>query len=198
MFVNDVYNSVDDAIIDDLSRLRAGGVIPSCKNGCSHCCRYNIQMNIAEAQTMVRFIKREFTKNQVRDLRNRTRKWHEWDTIRSGRNSPDTTTSQADSSDPSHYCPLLVNNVCKAYPVRPMVCRVHYVSSDPRRCLCASNPDSTEDTPEVLTSVIAVSRPFSQEVRDRIEGDGMDFSRSVMLLPHWLMIQMEWDTVPSQ
>jgi hypothetical protein len=30
-------------------------------------------------------------------------------------------------------------------------------------------------------------------IKNHIEKAGMDFSRSIMLLPHWLAIQMNWD-----
>jgi hypothetical protein len=30
-------------------------------------------------------------------------------------------------------------------------------------------------------------------IRDHIENAGLDFSRSIMLLPHWLALKMDWD-----
>jgi len=45
----------------------------------------------------------------------------------------------------------------------------------------------------VLTSVVTATSPFSMAIRDHIENAGLDFSRSIMLLPHWLAIQMGWD-----
>jgi len=41
-FVNGVYSSVDEAIACGLDRLRReDGIIPACKLGCCHCCRYH-------------------------------------------------------------------------------------------------------------------------------------------------------------
>ncbi|MBP1740265.1 MAG: hypothetical protein H6Q48_2558, partial [Deltaproteobacteria bacterium] len=59
-FVKAVYSSVDEAVARVLDRLCSEtGVIPSCKLGCCHCCRYHIVMNIAEARTLAQYVKRE-------------------------------------------------------------------------------------------------------------------------------------------
>jgi hypothetical protein len=86
-----------------------------------------------------------------------------------------------------------VNGACSVYPVRPVVCRTHFVSSHPLSCCAANDQESTEDAPVVLTSVVTAASPFSMAIRDHIENAGLDFSRSIMLLPHWLAIEMGWD-----
>ncbi|MBU4177481.1 MAG: hypothetical protein KJ730_06530, partial [Proteobacteria bacterium] len=83
--------------------------------------------------------------------------------------------------------------VCSVYPVRPVVCRAHFVSSHPRSCWAANDPESQEDAPVVLKSVVAAAGPFSMAMRDHIEEAGMDFTRSLMLLPQWLAVEMGWD-----
>jgi len=44
-----------------------------------------------------------------------------------------------------------------------------------------------------LASVKAATNPFSVRIRDRIENAGFNFYGSIMLLPHWLAIEMNWD-----
>jgi hypothetical protein len=193
-FVNAVYCSVDDATACGLERLRSeDGIIPTCKLGCCHCCRYHILTNIAEAHSLARYIKREFSLDQISDLRMRTQQWHEWDNSRPGRYPSANIDQGTDFSNYDHCCPLLVNGACIAYPVRPVVCRTHFVCSHPLYCCAANDPESTEDAPVVLTSVLAAASPFSMAMRDHIENAGLDFSRSIMLLPHWLAIEMGWD-----
>ncbi len=76
-FVNGVYSSVDEATACTLDRLRCeDGIIPTCKLGCSHCCRYHIPTNIAEAHTLAQYVKRELSADQIDDLRIRTQQWH--------------------------------------------------------------------------------------------------------------------------
>jgi len=192
-FVNGVYSSVDAATSCELDRLRSeDGIVASCKSGCCHCCRYHILTNIAEAQTLAQYVKRELSAEQIDDLRLRTRQWHEWDNSRPG--SPAVIIDeQTDLSRYQHCCPLVVNGSCSVYPVRPVVCRAHFVSSSPRSCCAANDPDSTEDAPVVLKSVVTAASPFSMVMRDHIEDAGLDFTRSLMLLPQWLAIEMGWD-----
>jgi len=193
-FVNGVYSSVDKATACGMDRLRREeGIIPSCKLGCCHCCRYHIVMNIAEAHTLAQYVKRELSAEQIDDLRMRTQQWHEWDLSRPGRHPSTNIAEPTDFSSYDPCCPLLVDGACIAYPVRPVVCRTHFVSSDPLSCRAANDLESTADAPAVLASVVTAARPFSRAMRDRIEDAGLDFSRSIMLLPHWLAIEMSWE-----
>ena len=193
-FVKGVYSSVDEATACGLHRLRSeDGIIPTCKLGCCHCCRYHILTNTAEAHALAQYVKRELSVDQIHDLRIRTQQWHEWDNSRPGRYPWSNIDEQTDLSNYDHCCPLLVNGVCIAYPVRPVVCRTHFVYSHPLLCRAANAPGSTEDAPAVLTSVVTATIPFSKAIRDLIENAGLDFSRSIMLLPHCLAIEMGWD-----
>jgi hypothetical protein len=197
-FVNGVYSSVDDATACGLERLRSeDGIIPTCKLGCCHCCRYHILTNTAEAHTLAQYIRRELSADQINDLRMRTQQWHEWDNSRPGRYPSAGIETQTDLSNYEHCCPLLVNGLCIAYPVRPIVCRTHFVCSNPLSCRKAKAPESSADAPVVLKSVVTATRLFSMAIRDHIENEGLDFSRSIMLLPHCLAIEMDWDFAMS-
>lgn len=193
-FVNGVYSSVDEATARELGRLRSEeGIIPTCKMGCCHCCRYHILTNIAEARTLVQYVKRALSVEQINDLRERTHQWHEWDNSRPGRYPSAKVDEEIDLSNYGPCCPLLVNDACIAYPVRPVVCRTHLVSSHPRLCRATLDPESTEGAPAVLKSIVTATSPFSEAIREHIENAGVDFSRSRMLLPQWLAIEMGWD-----
>ena len=197
-FVNDVYSSLDEAAASRLDRLRTeDGIVPTCKLGCCHCCRHHILTNIAEAHTLSQYVKRELSSDRINDLRMRTQQWHEWEDSRPGRYPPANVDKQTDLSNYDHYCPLLVDGECSVYPVRPVVCRTHFVCSHLLSCRAAHDPESTEDAPVVLTSVLMATSPFSMAIRDHIENAGLDFSRSIMPLPHWLAIEMGWDFAMS-
>jgi len=194
-FVNGVYASTDEAVRRELSRLRSeDNVIPTCKLGCYHCCRQHILTNIAEAKSLVQYIKREFSISQIYELRLRTQQWHEWYDIRAGRNIHQKT---ALSDDTNLCCPLLMEGVCGAYSMRPVICRTHFVCSDPSICRQTNDPVSIKGDPLALTTVVMAASPFSVVLRDRIENAGLDFHRSIMLLPHWLANAMGWDFAVS-
>jgi len=197
-FVTGVYRAVDEATAGGLDRLRnEEGIIPACKLGCCHCCRYHILTNVAEAHTLARYVRREMSVDQIDGLRKRTQQWHEWENSRPGRHPSTSGDEPTDLCNYDHCCPLLVDGACIAYPVRPLACRTHFVSSDPLSCGAANDPESTELAPAVLTSVVTAARPFTRTMRDHIENAGVDFSRSIMLLPHWLAIEMGWDFAVS-
>ena len=197
-FINYVYSSVDEAISNRLDRLRReDSIISSCKLGCCHCCRYHILTNIAEAHILAQYIKRELSVDEIKKLQLRTQQWHEWESSRPGRYPLINIDEQTDLTKYDHCCPLLVNGTCIAYPVRPVACRTHFVCSPPLSCYSVNNPESTEDAPVVLTSIVTATSPFSMAIRKYIEDSGLDFSRSIMLLPHWLAIEMDWDFAVS-
>lgn len=189
-----VYAALDAAIACELDRLRGEeGIVPSCQPDCCHCCRYHILTNSAEAHTLAQYIRREFSAEQIEALRRRTQHWYEWDNAKPGRHPLSSLNEQADLSCYDHSCPLDVNGVCGVYPVRPVVCRAHFVSSQPLSCQVANDPESSAEQPMMLRSVVMAADPFSMVLKELIENAGLDFSRSRMLLPQWLALEMGWD-----
>jgi hypothetical protein len=194
IFVKAVYSSVDEAVARTLHRLRKEtGMVPSCKLGCCHCCRYRIVMNIAEVRTLAQYVRREFSPEQRKDLRGRTQQWHEWDASLRGRGPSADMARQTEAAPYDPCCPLLINGACSAYRVRPVVCRTHFVSSHPSSCQAANDPQSAEDPPLVIELVVTVTNPFSSALKDHIEKENLDYSRSMTLLPHGLAAEMGWD-----
>jgi hypothetical protein len=191
-----VYASVDEAASRELVQLRTEeGVVPSCTRGCCSCCGQHIQTNVAEAHALGQFIKRSFSARQTSDLRRRTQQWLAWEIARRGRPAPAAPARSSDFSGYDPCCPLLVDRACSAYPVRPIICRTHFVSSDPAACRPSHDQRPVAIAPVVLTSIIRTAGPFSKPLRADIENAGLDFSRSIMLLPHWLVLEMGWDAL---
>ena len=189
-----VYAAVDEAAGREIARLkREEGIVPSCRRGCSGCCcGQHIQTNALEAHALGRFIKRTFSKRQIAALRRRTYRWHVVDAIRRGRPGDASLNEERLSADAS-CCPMLVEQVCSAYPARPIICRTHYVSSNPSACRVPTERHPAGAAPVTLTSIIEATHPLASPLRAGIETTGCDYSHSVMLLPHWLAIEMGWD-----
>jgi hypothetical protein len=45
----------------------------------------------------------------------------------------------------------------------------------------------------VLTTVLNATQALAQLLRAESTSAGDDFSRSIMLLPHWLAVEMGWE-----
>jgi Fe-S-cluster containining protein len=198
IFVNSVYSSVDEAVRFELNRLCIKDrVITTCKLGCYHCCGQYILMTVAEAHALAQYVKREFSIDQITDLRLRTQQWHEWNDSRPGRYPSTNIDVQTVLSDYHPYCPMLVKGACSAYPVRPVICRTHFVCSDPSSCRPSNDPEPIGVDPLALTSIVTATSPFSMRIRDSLKTEGLDLCQSVMLLPHCLSIEMGWDFAVS-
>lgn len=191
--VREAYAAADQAVARRLERLgQEEGVEPSCRLHCSHCCRQFILMNVVEAHALSQYVRRTLSVRQQDELLQRTRQWHVWDSARPGR-SPAAAVDVADElTDYEPCCPLLVDHACIAYPVRPLVCRTHFVSSPAIRCLSIVDPEVTTRPPLAIHAALEAARPFVDALRQHVESTGADSSRSMMLLPHWLASQMGW------
>jgi Fe-S-cluster containining protein len=193
-FVRSLYAALDEVITAGLERLRVEeGLHPTCTSGCAHCCRFHILTNLAEAQTLAHYIKREWPAEQIAALERRTRQWHAWDHSRPGRPGSNPIEAGIDLSQYESCCPLLVDNRCSAYAVRPIICRTHFVSTPPGFCQAANDPAPAAAVPLTLAALTAAGDPFGQRIRRHLEESGWDYDRTLMLLPHWLAIAMGWD-----
>jgi len=192
--VRKVYARIDAAAGRELERLlREEEVAASCRRGCSSCCGQHIQTNPAEAHALGSYIRRTFSARQISDLRGRTRQWHAWHGIRRNGGSRPDPTAGPPLSGYEPFCPLLVGRACSAYPVRPVICRTYFVSSDPCDCRPAHDDRPADREPMVMASVLRATQPLSRPLRADIEAQGLDFCRSILLLPHWLAIEMGWE-----
>jgi Fe-S-cluster containining protein len=192
-FVREIYAVMDRGTSKRLVRLdHEDGVQPSCRAGCSHCCQHYILTNRAEAHTLGQYVKREFSHGQLRALRTRTRRWHEWEALRAGR-SVSRRGALRSQARYVHRCPLLVASRCSAYPARPAICRTHFVSSPPQFCRDANDPTHPSQPPRSIAAVVETADPLVRSVRAQIESAGFDYTRSILLLPHWLATEMGWD-----
>ncbi len=196
--VRGLYDRIDEATGRELGRLRREeGIVASCERGCCSCCGQHIQMNPTEAHALGQYIRRTFSVQQISDLKRRTQQWLAWDGARRQGDPPAVQDGGLELSGDEPCCPLLVDRTCSSYPVRPVICRTHYVSSDPSACRPSHDHRPVEQTPVVLTSILHATQPSSQLFRAEIEAAGLDFSRSIMLLPHWLAVEMGWEPDPE-
>jgi Fe-S-cluster containining protein len=85
-----------------------------CKAGCSYCCRKpNVLASVPEIANIARFVKENFSADGRRDLEERARRYRKQT---EGRRVEDPTNE-------SVPCPLLIDDRCSVYEVRPLICR---------------------------------------------------------------------------
>lgn len=186
-FVALIYHQVDKTTADELFSLHSkNGIQPTCQLGCYECCNQYILINRAEAHALGQFIRREFSAREMCALELRTRRWHAWNEDRRERLPGDCPTAKP-------YCPLLIDGACRAYVMRPVICRTHFVCSSASFCHFSSDPSAARSRPIALTSVVTETNRFANQLKNCINNNRADSSRETMLLPHWLAIEMKWD-----
>lgn len=121
----------------DQKTLNTVGAAITCSEGCSNCCYHPFFISVAEGIVLYRYLAENglwtpsFQK-RVEDTRTRTlgTAWGVW----------------LLSNIP---CPLLENDRCVAYEVRPMNCRMTYAISDPEYCHVHKLGEETQQIPRV-------------------------------------------------
>lgn len=89
-------------------------------------------------------------------------------------------------------CPLLENNECSIYPVRPLICRGYFVSSDPRSCLPQTNPEALEEEPDGIKSLVKAGGHHGRRIVEMVQVTGLPFEKSIRPLPLWIATEMKW------
>ena len=108
----------------------------ACRAGCSHCCYMRVQVTAPEVIFLIQFIRETFTEVKLQQLISRLQE-------------TDGTThgmSEEERGESGIPCPLLVDNHCSAYEVRPLECR-GYVSMSVDACREALDDYSAWDVP---------------------------------------------------
>lgn len=117
----------------------------SCKKGCSHCCKYMVSLSSAEAF---------FLHNHILSMPADTRRSTLHSFLRAARIISANRIPNMDASQMTEYeelhaisnwfnklnltCPFLKNNACSIYNFRPLACREHLATNDPKGCKFSS------------------------------------------------------------
>jgi Fe-S-cluster containining protein len=109
---------------------------PACREGCAWCCYKPVGTAAPEVLRIVAYLRDTLSPEQ----------WgHLCERVRSGAEQR-RLLGPARARRAALPCPLLVENRCSAYPVRPLTCR-GYNSSDARRCERTLGSDSGAAVP---------------------------------------------------
>jgi Fe-S-cluster containining protein len=187
----DIFKDDDDIIKKELVFLqRTKSIIPTCKKGCVYCCRQPISASIPEVHAIGQYVKRNFDEKETTDLKTRILEWQSWiktelpTYLQQGLDEAEALFSYGP------YCPLLKENECSVYPVRPLLCRNYFVSSDVRSCLPPNNPNILDKEPSEILEIQVATEPCRERVMSFVEKTGMTFNKTVMLLSQSLLSEM--------
>lgn len=195
-----VFQDVDDLVDREVARSIANGKPPTCARGCSHCCRQELYAPRAEVEAIVAWLETSGP-HLVADLKARIAAWLDWyrtafpALIARGVSRRDAFYSHAPP------CPALVDDVCTIYPVRPVFCRTHAVTSPPDACRPEGDP-ARLDVPIESMRIFTKTAQVASKLRALVESQGADFQGTVHLLAEWLahllgVEQQPWRTAAS-
>jgi hypothetical protein len=192
----DAMVECDQQVERELDALAARRITPACSRGCTNCCREGIFATRAEAEAIVDWLGASWSSGQLDALRALIRDWLSWYRGDYRRLVDSGVPSAVVFLEHGPFCVALVDQACSIYPVRPMSCRIHYVSSPPETCGTNGDPEAV-----VLSSIARVTQPAILKIRGMIERQGANFLGTVHLLPEWLahLLRVEdqpWRTSP--
>jgi Fe-S-cluster containining protein len=128
-----------EAVADQAVRAAVKAMPPrapaACREGCTWCCYKQVGTAAPEVLRIVAYLRDTLSPEQWESLRER---------VRSG--AEQRRRRGAGVRRTALPCPLLVEDRCSAYPVRPLTCR-GYNSSDARQCERSLEPDSRVEPP---------------------------------------------------
>ncbi|MDM5329851.1 YkgJ family cysteine cluster protein [Neobacillus sp. CF12] len=122
---------------------------PSCKSGCSRCCKYPIWTTEVESLYIANWIR----KNMDKDALNRLHK--NFDKCNEDIGDWAETYEYGDKTKHDEYtrknvkCPFLINNSCSIYDARPFVCRTYFSYGNPKNCEREMYPKGTINLSDV-------------------------------------------------
>ena len=97
-----------------------------CQKGCAHCCYFNVDINVLEAERLIDIIRR-MPEDRRKEIKRRL-------------GAANEAYRQADQQESiyRHPCPFLEGAECSIYEDRPLNCRSH-VSTDVAYCIAELN-----------------------------------------------------------
>jgi len=110
----------------------------ACKQGCSWCCHFSIDIRAIEAFNIVAFIKKNFSKEHIKQIRMELE----------ANRSLLSTLDDEQRMQKNVKCPFLADGSCSIYSARPQTCR-NYHATDSAGCKQSfEQPENMDIAPE--------------------------------------------------
>jgi Fe-S-cluster containining protein len=146
------------------SSIAAAATKPACRQGCSFCCHYKVEVRAHEV-----FHIKDFMAQQLSSA-----------TQASIHAELEANALQIRSLSPAEHlstnikCPFLIDQACSIYPVRPFRCR-NFHSTDAQRCETSFNdPQNMDITHDLIESVALFGNAHTQAFEAAAAHSGVD------------------------
>jgi hypothetical protein len=136
----------------------------ACARGCAHCCKVHVSISAPEALVLAAFFEDTLPAGELAALRERLARFS--DEVRSLDQTARVAAKLA--------CPLLVDDACTAYPVRPLVCAG---ASSLDATACARALDDPDGAIPLEPLVNGVLRAVQIGLSAAISARGLDVGR---------------------
>lgn len=187
-----VLAGCDEAGTRKLAELAATGVVPTCADGCSHCCRLEIPISRAEGEVLVDWLVANRPPAELDAIRARLVAWLAWYRTEYPRLLATGLSRSEVFAKHAPLCSLLEGNRCGAYAARPITCRNHYVSSPVSEC----DPATTTREPDPIYAVSMAARTHVMELHDLVSRQGGEYVATIHLIGEWLAHLLEVEREP--
>jgi Fe-S-cluster containining protein len=110
-----------------------------CTKGCSFCCYQQIEIVDIEKEVIIDFLNDKVDENTKEIIKENLNNWLDF----FDENTPNNKVLNGQDvfvdfknkiGKRGLKCPLLIDNLCSIYEMRPITCRIHYAEHSPEKC----------------------------------------------------------------
>lgn len=146
------------------STIQTSSTKPACQAGCAFCCYYKVEVRAHEMLNIKDYLRKHFSAEKIQQVQRDAEQ--NATIIRSITPEQHLTTNMK--------CPLLQDNQCSAYPVRPYRCR-NFHATDAQACEQSfADPANMAIATGMIESVALAADAHSQGFEAAIEHKGLD------------------------
>lgn len=172
--------ALSDGIVE-----RMGTDVLACKKGCSWCCSLEVRVSAPEVFAIADYLRHTLPAEELQGLRARLA-----DLAPRARQA-----SSAARQRLRIRCPLLVDNRCSVYPVRPIACR-GWNSTDARACEISYDSLYVKGVPFSVTMrdlIVAIREGLSLGAKDAgLQGDKLELISALHVALETPEIETRW------
>lgn len=137
---------------------------PACQAGCAFCCYYKVEVRAHEMLNIKDYLSKQFSAEKIQTI-----------LLHAEQNAAVIRTITPEQHLTSNLkCPLLQDNQCSAYPVRPYRCR-NFHATDAQACEQSfADPANMTIATGMIESVALAADAHSQGFEAALEQKGLD------------------------
>lgn len=129
-YLSDIHKRIEEGLKDETT---------CCKKGCSFCCHQFIDLFEVEIEDIKNYLKNSLDTRTKNIIKHNIINWLDHFNKNTSHDRILTGTDlyihyNRKMADDKIPCPLLIDDKCSIYEIRPIVCRIHYVESSPEKC----------------------------------------------------------------